>query len=229
MSSSRRAMADRFTDCPGPCNPRNKVCRRTCVQNVLSILEELPPCIRQRLCQEDLLSVFLKDTDGEDGNLQQELDGTDTQRGRKELPAGSQRLDDCSLTPGGRPTQGVGVTQTMEEKQVQTTVDESALCELSSGFSTVQMGPTTVTTGFRQRTERASIVIRSIATRGAHMLEGRMPQCCCRVVNTGIYIGILFFLALFARNSPTYQIFLSSQICGILAIISWRISGVVPL
>lgn len=245
MTSPRHA--DRFVECPGPCNPRNRVCRRTCVQNVMSILEELPPCIRARICQEDLLAVLMKDQEIEQelGNSPmeptKETRSEPTQRPKKELsstttttttsrykpddgkPARDKDTDD--LYPSGH-MKGEG-TQTMEEKQVQTT--EQIVHQVTSRYRSVSAG----TRGFLQRTEDASMLVRSIANTGIRGIRTlgstRVPSCSCCLINTAVYIGLLLLLAIFARNSPTYQIFLSSQICGILAILSWKFSGRVPL
>ena len=223
------------------------MCRRTCVQNVMSILEELPPCIRARICQEDLLAVLMKDQEIEQelGNSPmeptKETRSEPTQRPKKELsstttttttsrykpddgkPARDKDTDD--LYPSGH-MKGEA-TQTMEEKQVQTT--EQIVHQVTSRYRSVSAG----TRGFLQRTEDASMLVRSIANTGIRGIRTlgstRVPSCSCCLINTAVYIGLLLLLAIFARNSPTYQIFLSSQICGILAILSWKFSGRVPL
>lgn len=197
MSWSQREHQDRFTECPGPCNPRNRVCRRSCVDNIVSMLEELPPCVRTRLCQEDLFSVFVKDS---------EVRGAPTGTDEAREPADRPRKK-------GKPKAKGGATQTVEEKQVQTSpIDRSTFAGMSS---------------LRRRTQDASVLVRNVAARGARIFGGSRCPCC--LISTTVYIGLLLFLAIFARHSPTYQIFLSSQICGILAILSWRISGTIPL
>lgn len=246
MTSPRHA--DRFVDCPGPCNPRNRVCRRTCVQNVMSILDELPPCIRARICQEDLLAVLIKDQEIEEGPANplppestRETRPEPTQRPKKDLSATTTTTSSRYKPDNGRPerdidadnpylieqTKGEG-TQTMEEKHVQTT--EQIVHEVTSRYRSVSAG----TRSLRQRTEdNASILVRSIANTGIRGIRtlgsARMPSCSCSLINTVVYVGLLLLLAIFARHSPTYQIFLSSQICGILAILSWKFSGRVPM
>ncbi|XP_043510791.1 uncharacterized protein LOC122529074 [Frieseomelitta varia] len=240
MTSPRHA--DRFVDCPGPCNPRNRVCRRTCVQNVMSILDELPPCIRARICQEDLLAVLMKDQEIEQESVNplpveptRETRPEPTQRPKKDLSTSSRYKPDNGKPERDKdadnpyPTEqmiGEG-TQTMEEKHVQTT--EQIVHEVTSRYRSVSAG----TRSLRQRTEDASILARSIANTGIRGIRTlgstRMPSCPCSLINTAVYVGLLLLLAIFARHSPTYQIFLSSQICGILAILSWKFSGRVPI
>ncbi|KAK9306076.1 hypothetical protein QLX08_003132 [Tetragonisca angustula] len=238
MTSPRHA--DRFVDCPGPCNPRNRVCRRTCVQNVMSILDELPPCIRARICQEDLLAVLVKDQEIEQESVNPHPveSAKETQRPKKDLSTttssrykpdnGKQERDKDADNP--YPIEQMMIeegTQTMEEKHVQTT--EQIVHEVTSRYRLVSAG----TRSLRQRTEDASILVRSIANTGIRGIRTlgstRMPSCPCSLINTAVYVGLLLLLAIFARHSPTYQIFLSSQICGILAILSWKFSGRVPI
>lgn len=239
MNSSRRA--DQFTECPGPCNPQNRVCRRTCVENVMSILEELPPCIRSRLRQEDLFSIFANDQELEaapvaDDQLMKSIQNVCSKTARKWKEDSSptiaargrsddgrtmrdQSTDDTSCLPR---TMQEETTQTQEEKQIQTT--EEIICEVTSRYRSISAG----TDSLRQRIQDASILVRSIARRGIRVFPSA-SSCSCRLINTTIYVVLLLSLAIFARHSTTYQIFLSSQICGILAILSWRFSGTVPL
>ncbi|KAK1132445.1 hypothetical protein K0M31_013831 [Melipona bicolor] len=215
----------------------------------MSILEELPPCIRARICQEDLLAVLLKDQEIEQepanplGNPSveptRETRPEPTQRPKKEsssMTATTSRYkpDDGKPerdkdTDNLYPTEQMKVeaTQTMEEKQVQTT--EQIVHEVTSRYRSVSAG----TRSLRQRTEDATILVRNIANSGIRGIRTigsvRMPSCTCSFVNTAVYVGLLLLLAIFARHSPTYQIFLSSQICGILAILTWKFSGRVPL
>lgn len=225
MSSSRRNVADRLTECPGPCNPRNKVCRRTCVQSVISILEELPPCIRARLCQEDLLAVFAKDHAAEDAACTTEdLPVKMIEEEGSIAPRTPKKEARTEVGKPWRDEREEGTTQTVDEKEIQTT--EAVVPNATSRFRSVSTG----TRAIFQRTERASILVRNIATRGIRIFRStRVPSCSCCLINTVVYVGLLLFLTIFARHSPTYQIFLSSQICGILAILGWRLSGTIPL
>lgn len=238
MNSSRRA--DQFTECPGPCNPQSRVCRRTCVENVMSILEELPPCVRSRLRQEDLFSIFANDQELEaapvgDDQLMKSIQNVCSKTARKWKKESSPTITARGRSDGGRTmrdqstddtclprTKQEETTQTMEEKQIQTT--EEIICEVTSRYRSIS----TRTDRLRQRIQDASILVRSIVRRGICVFPST-SSCSCRLINTTIYVVLLLSLAIFARHSTTYQIFLSSQICGILAILSWRFSGTVPL
>ncbi|KOX78770.1 hypothetical protein WN51_08529 [Melipona quadrifasciata] len=152
--------------------------------NVVSILEELPPCIRARICQEDLLAVLLKDQEIEQepanplGNPSvepaRETRPEPTQRPKKESSSMTATTTTSRYKPDdGKPERDkdtgnlypteqtkVEATQTMEEKQVQTT--EQIVHEVTSRYRSVSAG----TRSLRQRTEDATILVRNIANSG---------------------------------------------------------------
>lgn len=206
----------------------------------MSILEELPPCVRSRLRQEDLFSIFANDQELEaapvgDDQLMKSIQNVCSKTARKWKKESSPTITARGRSDGGRTmrdqstdetclarTKQEETTQTMEEKQIQTT--EEIICEVTSRYRSISAG----TDSLRQRIQGASILVRSIARRGISVFPSA-SSCSCRLINTTIYVVLLLSLAIFARHSTTYQIFLSSQICGILAILSWRFSGTVPL
>lgn len=206
----------------------------------MSILEELPPCVRSRLRQEDLFSIFANDQELEaapigDDQLMKSIQNVCSKTARKWKKESSPTITARGRSDGGRTmrdqstddtclprTKQEETTQTMEEKQIQTT--EEIVCEVTSRYRSISAG----TDSLRQRIQDASILVRSIVRRGICVFPST-SSCSCRLINTTIYVVLLLSLAIFARHSTTYQIFLSSQICGILAILSWRFSGTVPL
>lgn len=206
----------------------------------MSILEELPPCVRSRLRQEDLFSIFANDQEFEaapigDDQLMKSIQNVCSKTARKWKKESSPAIAARGRSDGGRTmrdqstddtclprTKQEETTQTMEEKQIQTT--EEIICEVTSRYRSISAG----TDSLRQRIQEASILVRSIVRRGIGVFPSA-SSCSCRLINTTIYVVLLLSLAIFARHSTTYQIFLSSQICGILAILSWRFSGTVPL
>lgn len=206
----------------------------------MSILEELPPCVRSRLRQEDLFSIFANDQELEaapigDDQLMKSIQNVCSKTARKWKKESSPAIAARGRSDGGRTmrdqstddtclprTKQEETTQTMEEKQIQTT--EEIICEVTSRYRSISAG----TDSLRQRIQEASILVRSIVRRGIGVFPSA-SSCSCRLINTTIYVVLLLSLAIFARHSTTYQIFLSSQICGILAILSWRFSGTVPL
>lgn len=206
----------------------------------MSILEDLPPCVRSRLRPEDLFSIFANDQELEaapvgDDQLMKSIQNVCSKTSRKWKKESSSTITARSRSDGGRTTRDQSTndmclartkqeetTQTMEEKQIQTT--EEIICEVTSRYRSISAG----TDSLRQRIQGASILVRSIVRRGICVFPSA-SSCSCRLINTTIYVVLLLSLAIFARHSTTYQIFLSSQICGILAILSWRFSGTVPL
>ena len=141
MGSPARFAPDRILECPGPCNPKNKVCRRTCVQNMITILEDLPPCIRSRLRQEDLMSMFAKDQDFDQscaGNPSNPSSQTMAAcEGRpcvvSERSSASTDVDERSAEMMASGVEEEG-TQTIEEKRVQT---EQTIRQITSQFGAI--------------------------------------------------------------------------------------------
>lgn len=311
MGSPSRFASDRgILECPGPCNPKNKVCRRTCVQNMITILEDLPPCIRSRLRQEDLLSVFTKDQDYEQscaaanptgGNPSSQMGATCegkacAKRSVSDKSSVSTKGDERSVeVMGGLSTRAEDEgTQTIEEKKIQT---EQTIRQITSQFCAIASETRT----FTQQTEDAAILVQTTSTRGFQafqtateataglelgirggLLEGMTEgmeeivaaergvggimegitgrggaliggitggrgggeevgggggagaaggrgrsSCSCSFVRAIIYSGLLITLAIFAKQRPMCEIILSMQICGLIAILSWKLFGTV--
>lgn len=303
MGSPPRFAADRILECPGPCNPKNKVCRRTCVQNMITILEDLPPCIRSRLRQEDLLSMFAKDQDydqtcaGNLGNPSSQMVATcegkpcvATKRSVSERSSASTDVDERSEEVVSK-LEDEG-TQTIEEKRVQT---EQTIRQITSQFCAIASETKT----FTQQTKDAAILVQTTGTRGFQAFQtateatagielgirggllegitegmeeageaggggggimegitgrggaliggitggrgataggeeaaaagggGGRASCSCSFARAIIYSGLLVTLAIFAKQRPMCEIILSMQICGLIAILSWKLFGTV--
>lgn len=291
MGSPARFAPDRILECPGPCNPKNKVCRRTCVQNMITILEDLPPCIRSRLRQEDLMSMFAKDQDFDQscaGNPSNPSSQTMAAcEGRpcvvSERSSASTDVDERSAEMMASGVEEEG-TQTIEEKRVQT---EQTIRQITSQFGAIASETKT----FAQQTKDAAILVQTTGTRGFQafqtatettagielgtrggLLEGITEEggeggimegitgrggalmggrgaattgeaaaatttaapaaagrtsCSCSFARAIIYSGVLVTLAIFAKQRPMCEIILSMQICGLIAILSWKLFGTV--
>lgn len=298
MGSPARFAPDRLLECPGPCNPKNKVCRRTCIQNMITILEDLPPCIRSRLRQEDLLSMFAKDQDfdqtcaGNPGNPSSQMGTCEgkpcimAKRSVSERSSASTDVDERSVEMASR-AEDEG-TQTIEEKRVQT---EQTIRQITSQFCAIASETKT----FSQQTKDAAILVQTTGTRGFQAFQtateatagielgirggllegitegmeeggegggggimegitgrggalmggitggrgatgggeeargggGGRASCSCSFARAIIYSGLLVTLAIFAKQRPMCEIILSMQICGLIAILSWKLFGTV--
>lgn len=248
---------DRSIECPGPCNPRNKVCRSSCLQNILTVLEELPPCIRMRMCQEDILSVFgnlprdAKVPGFNDPGSQDSATSSGSSSGQqssvREVPFRKFGQEPPSSRPRDKETETEvqcpeyeskatprarrdnqwqeqtkeELSQTCEEQTTQT--EEDCACKKLMSF-TMQMANTIVT-----QARSLSTAIWNKFPQGPRTFSLTSPGCSCRTINSILYTSILILIAAFASQNYKYQIFLSSQICGIIAILCWRISRTVPL
>nr|XP_012149991.1 PREDICTED: uncharacterized protein LOC105663728 [Megachile rotundata] len=223
MSLSRRS------ECPGPCNPRNRGCRRNCVQNVASILEELPPCIRMRLCEEDLFAVLAKNeqtapTPSSPRNVSTTVDyassivhptwlsNQTTKPGKDDAISGASR----GKTDQEEKQSGEDQISMIEDKDTQTEPTD-----MEAAKTTIEANDTI---GMRALPQAKNAIARETCAPNST----RDSPYACRRINTTVYTAILLLLAVFAWNSPAYRIFLSSQICGILVVLSWKISGSVP-
>lgn len=202
-------------ECQGPCNPRNRTCRPSCMKNMVSILQELPPCIRMRLCQEDLFSVFGKPPrDPTVSNLQ---DSATTSEDLRAVPEKSREESRGEK----REIKEVEPARSCEDKTSQTERRRRGRRPVS-----ISLDASSISSYARS----AFVVIKGGMVRAARALRGMgLSGCSCRIINAMIYTSVLLLLAVFAWPNQGFQLFLSSQLCGIIAILCWRISGNIPL
>ena len=65
------------------------------------------------------------------------------------------------------------------------------------------------------------------ATTAAAPAAAGRTSCSCSFARAIIYSGVLVTLAIFAKQRPMCEIILSMQICGLIAILSWKLFGTV--
>lgn len=109
--------------------------------------------------------------------------------------------------------------------------------EMSTEGSNVNspLPPENVSTGTPETTERLireapRILnnIKNIVTKRMNVLkQKRMPPIFIYLMILIFYAGIQLSVAAIAWQTLTYQIFVSSQICGILAFLMWKITGTI--
>lgn len=67
----------------------------------------------------------------------------------------------------------------------------------------------------------------AIMTRLKKLTSKKAPPVFLCLTILLIYAGILVLLAVIAGRTPAYQFFVSSQICGVLAFLMWRLTGTI--
>ncbi|XP_033324230.2 uncharacterized protein LOC117219300 [Megalopta genalis] len=228
-------------ECPGPCNPRNRRdhCRRVCLQHVATLLEELPPCIRARLRPEDVSDAC--------GTLPKS-----TVPAYRDVSTGGEPSAKPSQPEHGKPIGDVGpvrvsepiVNNSLKVATVQTGIPDEELDvghhrgiiaggqQQEAETQTVELGSMVIARrldSLRSNIENVSLVLKGTASRLTGLLGLKKRVCSCRTVQAMLYSAVLLVLTAFARDTEFYQFFVSSQICGIIVVLSWKIAGSVPI
>lgn len=220
-------------ECPGPCNRRNRLRRRACVQHVESLLEGLPLCIRARLCPEDLATLCGRvshkprhpseskvqnvSTNSED--LAEEAPETETEAApeRESVPEREAPLE--PKVESSLDAEASEETKFVDGQQEATTQTElTRIYSMASRLVSV-----------RSQVEHASIVLKNFAARLARIFSIATAGCRCRLISLILYAALALLVTRVAGNANFYELFLSSQICGIVAVLGWRMSGRVPI
>ncbi|XP_078033836.1 uncharacterized protein LOC144468313 [Augochlora pura] len=81
----------------------------------------------------------------------------------------------------------------------------------------------------RSNIGNVSVVLKHTASRLTGFLGFKKAVCSCRSIQAMMYSAVLLVLTAFARDTELYQFFLSSQICGVIVVLCWKIAGSVPI
>lgn len=197
------------------------------MQHVASLLEGLPLCIRARLCPEDLASlcgrVSHKPRHPSEPNVQSV--STNSEDLAEEAPAPeSEAAPESESAPEPKVESSLDAeageeTNFLDGQQEATTQTElSRIYSLASRLACV-----------RSQVENASVVLKNVAARLARFSSIATAGCRCRLISLILYAALALLVARVAGDANFFELFLSSQICGIVAVLGWRMSGRVPI